>query len=73
MGSAVELAMESNRSAATTPGVTLERLLAWARTQGVAELDAQLLLARALERPRSHLFGFGEAPCPDPARARYAD
>jgi len=65
--------MESNRSAATTPGATLSLLLAWARAQGVAELDAQLLLARALGRPRSHLFGFGEEPCPDPARARYAE
>lgn len=48
-------------------------LLEWARAQGVAALDAQLLLARALGRPRSHLFAFGEQPCPEPALARFAD
>jgi release factor glutamine methyltransferase len=75
--------MESSRSAATiagaaTPpaaavtGTTLEGLLAWARSLGVAGLDAQLLLARALGRPRSHLLAFGEQACPEPARAEFA-
>jgi release factor glutamine methyltransferase len=60
--------MESSRSDDTTPaGSSLAALLNWARARGCALLDAQLLLARALERPRSFLYAEPEFPCPDEA------
>lgn len=65
--------MESSRSDGTSPaaGSSLGALLDWARSRGCALLDAQLLLAHALRRPRSYLFAESELPCPDDARLAF--
>ena len=44
------------------PAPTVAAALATARTMGVDRLDAQLLLARVLNRPRSWLLAHAEAP-----------
>lgn len=41
------------------------------RVSDTPSLDAQLLLAHALERPRSHLYGHPEASLPAAVRERY--
>jgi release factor glutamine methyltransferase len=47
---------------------TVDDWLARARTEGVERLDAQLLLARHLGRPRSWLLAHGEAEVPPATR-----
>lgn len=44
------------------PGVTVDACLAQARRLGIDRLDAQLLLARVLGRPRSWVIAHGESP-----------
>lgn len=51
---------------------TVDQALALARTAGVDRLDAQLLLARALDRPRTWLLAHGEAPLSAGSAARFA-
>ena len=46
--------------------------LARAQALGVARLDAQMLLGRVFERPRTWLIAHGEAPVAADAAARYA-
>ena len=62
--------MKSSRSDSATPaaGSTLALMLDWARVRGCPTLDAQLLLAGALRRPRSHLYAEPDSICPDAAR-----
>jgi release factor glutamine methyltransferase len=43
-------------------------MLNWAQVRGCPTLDAQLLLAGALQRPRSHLYAEPKSVCPDAAR-----
>lgn len=65
--------MESSRSDDTTPaaGSPLAALLDWACSRGCARLDAQLLLARALARPRAFLYAEPGAPCPEVAQRQF--
>ena len=51
---------------------TVDHALAQARSAGVDRLDAQLLLARALDRPRTWLLAHGEAPLSAGSAARFA-
>lgn len=51
-------------------GTTIADLLADARMQGVDRLDAQMLLARAIGRPRTWLVAHDDAPVPAAALAR---
>ena len=51
---------------------TVDHALAQARSAGVDRLDAQLLLARALDRPRTWLLAHGEAPLSAGSAAKFA-
>lgn len=53
----------------TAAGVTVDALLAAARAMGVERLDAQLLLAHHLGRPRAWVLAHGDAPVDGPRRA----
>jgi release factor glutamine methyltransferase len=57
-----------NLAAATS---TVDAALAAARAAGVERLDAQLLLARTLGRPRAWLLAHGDAPLDTAAAARF--
>ncbi len=57
---------------AAAPPPTVDAALRDARARGVDRLDAQLLLARALGRPRTWLLAHDDAPLGAAAAARYA-
>jgi len=57
---------------AEAPARSVDAAIAGARAAGVDRLDAQLLLARRLGRPRAWLLAHGEAPLPPDAAAAFA-
>jgi release factor glutamine methyltransferase len=48
-------------------------LIVWARASGCSALDAEVLLANALSKPRSFLLAAGPDPCPAAVCAVFAD